>query len=271
MHKTFSFPLALAAALLAAACGSLKSAPDAETPERPADVIFNEASETLEAGRYVEAATLFDEVERLHPYSQYATQAQIMAAYADYEALKYDDAVLALDRFIQLHPGHAQIAYAHYLRALCLYERISDVRRDQEMTAQALEALTDIVRRFPDTDYARDAQIKIDLAHDHLAGKEMEIGRYYLRRGNYAAAINRFRRVISDYQTTSHVPEALHRLVEANLALGLVDEALKAAAVLGYNFPGSEWYQDSYNLLVENGQKPEQKSWVKKTLDSLLD
>ncbi|HAU30010.1 MAG TPA: outer membrane protein assembly factor BamD [Rhodospirillaceae bacterium] len=269
--KTCLRAIALAATLLIAACGIFKPAPVKDLPDRPADALFTEASQKLEASKYADAAILFDDVERLHPYSPYATRAQLMAAYAQYQALKYDDALLALDRFIQLHPGHPDIAYAHYLRALCLYERITDIHRDQEITRQAVNALTDIVRRFPETNYARDAQIKIDLAHDHLSGKEMEIGRYYLKRGNYAAAINRFRRVIADYQTTSHVPEALHRLVEANLALGLTEEAAKVAAVLGYNFPGSTWYEDSYRLLVEKGAPPKPKSWVRKTLDSLLD
>ncbi len=269
--KTCSRTIALAAALLLAACGTFKPAPPAEKPERPADVLFLEASEKLAAEKYADAAPLFDDIERLYPYSPYATRAQLMAAYAHYQALKYDDALLALDRFIQLHPGHSDIAYAHYLRAMCLYERITDVHRDQSMTRQALDTLAGIVRRFPETDYARDAQIKIDLAHDHLAGKEMQIGRYYLKRGNHAAAINRFRRVISDYQTTSHVPEALHRLVEANLALGLEDEAAKVAAVLGYNFPGSAWYEDSYRILVEKSSPPKPDSWVQKTLSSLLD
>src|SRR4029079_6545132 len=165
-----------------------------------------------------------------------------------YMGNKYDEAILALNRFIELHPGHRDVAYAQYLKVLCYYAHISDVERDQQMTQRSLESLQEVVRRYPQSQYARDARLKIDLTRDHLAGKEMEIGRYYLKRGNYLAAINRFRRLVDDYQVTSHVPEALHRLVEAYSALGLTDEPRQAAAVLGHNYPGSEWYVDSYSL-----------------------
>ena len=214
--------------------------------EQKVEFLYNTAVNALEARDYMIAAKEFEEVERQHPYSVWAVKAKLMAAYSHYQANKYDEAVIGLDRFIRLHPGNRDVAYAYYLKALSYYERMSDVARDQKITRQALDALTDVVRRFPNSRYARDAQLKIDLTRDHLAGKQMEIGRYYHERGHYLAAINRFRRVVDNYQTTSHIPEALHRLVEAYKALGVLDEARKVAAVLGHNYPGSEWYLDSY-------------------------
>ncbi|MBE9554190.1 MAG: outer membrane protein assembly factor BamD [Proteobacteria bacterium] len=217
--------------------------------ERPVEGIYNEAMNYMEAGKYTSAAKTFDEVERQHPYSKWATKAQVMSGYAYYMNGDYDDAIVALDRFIDLHPGHKDAAYAWYLKGLSYYEQISGVARDQRMTAGALDAFDNLVRRFPDSDYARDARLKVDLAHDHLAGKDMDVGRYYLRAGNHLAAIGRFRRVIDKWGTTTHVPEALHRLTEAYLALGVVEEARYTAAVLRHNFPDSEWYQDSWALL----------------------
>jgi outer membrane protein assembly factor BamD len=171
--------------------------------------------------------------------------------------------VSAAQRFIDLHPGHKDVPYAFYLIGVSHYEQMSDVGRDQKMTEEALRAFEELIRRFPDSTYARDASLKIDLARDHLAGKEMEIGRYYLRQGKYIAAINRFRNVIERYQTTTHVPEALHRLTEAYLALGVQQEARKTASVLGYNFPGSRWYQDSYALMVDGAPSSDQMDyWV---------
>ena len=260
--------LVMAVALVLGACAEDKQ----DYVERPVEQLYNEAADLLDEGSYAAAAEAFDEVERQHPYSQWATRAQIMAAYANYQANDYDAAVIAADRFLQLHPGHPDAAYARYLIALSYYEQISDVQRDQRLTKLALDALEDVVRRNPDTGYARDAQIKIDLTHDHLAGKEMAIGRFYLKRGDYVGAINRFRSVIDGYQTTSHVPEALHRLVECYLLLGVEAEATRYAAVLGHNFPGSPWYQDSYALLVEHNLAPEggQKSWLAQAWDSVF-
>jgi outer membrane protein assembly factor BamD len=268
------FPrLPLAALLLASAVTACSSTPEEPAyVERPAEQIYQEAEAAMKQERFKVAAQLFDEVERQHPYSEWATRAQLMAAYSHYEDLKYDDAILALDRFIQLHPGNPDVAYAYYLRALCYYEQMTDVRRDQRMTRLAMESLGEVVRRFPETEYARDAKLKIDLTNDHLAGKEMEVGRFYLNQRQYTAAIGRFRTVIENYQTTSHVPEALHRLVESYLALGVTDEAKTAAAVLGHNFPGSEWYTDSYALLVDANVRPErnEKSWISKAWSSLF-
>jgi outer membrane protein assembly factor BamD len=226
----------------------------------------------LIAGDADRAVKLFDEVERQHPYSPWATRAQLMTAYTLYLADKYDDAVEALDRFIQLHPGNKELfEYAHYLKAICYYEQISDVERDQKMTALALDSLRAVVQRFPESKYARDAQLKIDLALDHLAGKHMTIGRYYQGQKEFLAAINRFRRVIESYQTTTHVPEALHRLVECYLALGIINEAQSTAAVLGYNYPGSKWYEDSYKLLTDDHLRPadDGDSWISKAWGSV--
>lgn len=223
---------------------------DAEYVERPVDQIYNDALNVLQEGEDFElAATMFDEVERQHPYSSWATKAQLMAAYSYYQDDAYDSAIVALDRFIQLHPSHPDVPYAYYLKALCYYEQISDITRDQKMTELALQTLDELVKRFPQSKYAKDAKLKLDLTRDHLAGKEMEIGRYYLNQGQHLAAINRFKSVIDNYQSTTHVPEALHRLAEAYIALGVHLEAQKVAAVLGHNFPGSEWYQDAYALV----------------------
>jgi outer membrane protein assembly factor BamD len=187
-----------------------------------------------------------------------------MEAYADYQNLDYDAAISALGQFIELHPGNSEISYAYYLRALCNYERIADVRRDQTFAHNALKGMQEVISRFPDTTYAKDAVLKIALINDHLAGAEMEVGRWYLGQKFYIAAIGRFRTVVEKYQTTSHVPEALERLVECYVSLGITDEAKATAAVLGYNFPGSFWYQDAYNLLVKNNLTPEDKSdsWI---------
>ncbi|HEX6114589.1 MAG TPA: outer membrane protein assembly factor BamD [Geminicoccaceae bacterium] len=242
-HAAFAF---VAATLFLGGCSG---ADEEAYVERPVEDLYNEAQDLLEGGDPQRAGQAFEEVERQHPYSPWTTRAQLMSAFAYYEANSYDEAIAAAERFIELHPGHQDVPYAYYLIGISYYERISDVGRDQKMTEQALAAFDELRRRFPDSEYARDAELKADLARDHLAGKEMSIGRYYLRRGQYVAAINRFRNVVERYQTTTHVAEALHRLTEAYLALGLQQEAQKNAAVLGYNFPGSEWYMDSYALL----------------------
>ena len=265
MIRTFRFafmlrsaPLLAAAVLLLVACSSAKK--DVYV-ERPVEELYNEAMDQVGSEDYTKAAKSFDEVERQHPYSVWATKAQLMSAYALYQANHYDESIVAADRFIQLHPGHRDVAYAYYLKALDYYIQIADVGRDQKTTQLALTALSEVVRRFPDTSYARDARLKIDLARDHLAGKEMEIGRWYEQGGYYLAAVNRFKAVVDKYQTTTHVPEALERLTECYLSLGLKDEARKTAAVLGYNYPGSSWYAATYVLVAgkqqaENLQQP---------------
>jgi outer membrane protein assembly factor BamD len=241
---------ALLGALVLGAC----STDEPDYVERPVEELYNEAVDAVESDEYDQAADLFLEVERQHPYSIWATKAQLMSAFSYYSNGQYDDAILAVDRFIQLHPGNRDVGYAYYLKALSYYEQITDVGRDQRNTEQALISLEEVIRRFPNSGYARDARLKLDLTRDHLAGKEMEVGRYYHERDNYLAAINRYRNVIENYQTTTHVPEALHRLSEAYVAMGIEPEARANAAVLGYNFPGSEWYLDSYELV--EGETP---------------
>jgi outer membrane protein assembly factor BamD len=258
--------LCLLAFFAVTACS--KKEPETAEAHEPVEKMYNAAAAKLDEGSYTEAAKGFDAVEQNYPYSQWATRAQLMAGFAHYKNLKYDDALLALERFIDLHPGDDNIAYAYYLRALCYYEQISDVRRDQKMTEEALNSLKQVKDRFPDTQYAKDAALKIDLTLDHLAGKEMEIGRYYLERHQYEAAINRFEKVIEQYQTTTHVPEALHRLTEAYLSIGLVNEAKKSAAILGQNYPDSSWYKDTYRLVGDPKHMPQEhnKSLYDKTL-----
>lgn len=248
MHKIRLLAPALLLVWLAA-CGSSDDENAAKPPET-AENLYKQAHDKFADGAYKQAVKDFEEVERQHPSSEWAIKGQIMSAYSSYQAQDYDTAVATLDRFVKMYPGNQSAPYAYYLIALCYYEQISDVGRDQKVTEQAMQALRDVVRRFPDSEYARDASIKLDLTQDHLAGKEMEIGRYYLKREDYLAAINRFRYVVENYQTTSHVPEALHRLVEAYLKLGVTDEARRYAAVLGYNYPNNVWYRDSYSLLT---------------------
>ncbi len=259
-------PRALSALAVVLALALLGCASDDELAyvERPVEELYNEAMDSLLDGSYTRAAQEFDEVERQHPYSVWATKAQLMAAFAYYQTNRYDEAILSANRFIELHPNNADAPYAFYLVAVCYYEQITDVGRDQGVTEQALAALNELVRRHPDSEYARDARLKIALTRDHLAGREMEVGRFYLGNGNYISAINRFRVVIQEYQTTTHTPEALHRLVEAFLSLGVTDEAQTVAAVLGHNYPGSVWYRDSYDLLTERDLEPREAegSWI---------
>lgn len=252
--------LAAAALTLAACSGEDPLADDA----RPADAIFAEAEAASAAGDHVEAARLYDDLERLYPYSTLAREAMIRSARENYAARNLTEARLAAERFLQFYPADPQAAEAQYIIARSHYDQIVDVGRDQRETRDALAALREVVNRYPNTEYARTARLQLDLANDHLAGKEMEIGRFYLKNGHHVAAIGRFRVVIEDYQTTSHTPEALHRLVEAYLALGVNAEAQAAAAVLGYNFPGSEWYASSYDLLTGSNLAPQDQpdGWI---------
>ena len=242
----------------------------ADKTEPVAD-LYNKGLQKLKDGQYKTAAKQFEEVERQHPYSGLASKAILMAAYAEYQRNSYDTAVTAAQRFITLHPGHKDTAYAYYLVALCYYEQIMDVKRDQSVTENALQSLEEVTRRFPDTVYARDADAKAVLARDHLAGKEMEVGRYYLRKKAYVASINRFKTVVQKYQTTSQTPEALYRLTEAYYALGVQSEAQTAAAVLGHNYPNSQWYKDAYSLLQTGGIAPEEnkQSWISKAVSAV--
>ena len=261
------YPFLASTLLLTVACvwlsGCSSTDKNKET-EKPVEEIYNTAAKQLEDGDYKASAKNFEEVERQYPYSQWATRAQLMAAYAQFQAQDFDSAITTLDRFIQLHPGNADVAYAYYLRALGYYQRITDVARDQTFTREAEKALQDVTSRFPDSPYSRDAVAKLALVQDQLAGAEMEVGRYYLKQKIYNAALSRFQNVVEKYQTTSHTPEALHRMVECYLALGIKPEAQATAAVLGHNFPGSPWYQYSYNLLGGVNLTPAttQQSWI---------
>jgi outer membrane protein assembly factor BamD len=224
--------------------------------ERPVELIYNTGARNLDNRRWADAVRYFDEVEREHPYSEWSRRAILMSAFAHYQANQYDDAQAAADRFIALYPGNPSAAYAYYLKAVCYFEQITDVGRDQAATEQSLAGLREVVRRFPTSTYALDARLKIDMVQDQLAGKEMTVGRFYLRNGQPLAAIGRFKNVIDRYQTTSHTPEALYRLVEGYLSIGLVDEATRDGAVLGANYPGERWYADAYKLLTSKGLKP---------------
>jgi outer membrane protein assembly factor BamD len=237
----------------------------------PVATLYNKALDELKDGAYRTAAKSFGEVERQHPYSVWATKAILMQAYAQYQRNSYDESINAANRFITLHPGHKDAAYAYYLVALCNYEQINDVRRDQSKTQKALSSLEEVSRRFPGTPYARDAAAKATLARDHLAGKEMQVGRFYEEKGSYLAGINRYKKVITDYQTTSHAPEALYRLTESYMALGIRSEAQTAAAVLGHNYPNSQWYKDAYALLESDGLKPveDKDSWISRAWQSV--
>lgn len=261
---------AFALALFAAGCSSTPK--ETKVADKPVEVLYNDAAAAMDAQDFRKASQLFQEVERQHPYSEWAVRAELMSSFAAYQGGQYDEAIIGLERFIELHPGSKDIDYALYLKSLCFYEQISDVTRDQLMTREALNGFDTLINRYPDSLYARDATLKRDLTLDHLAGKEMEIGRYYLNRGQVNAAINRFRNVVKNYQTTTHTPEALHRLVESYMILGLKDEAYKVAAVLGYNYPGSSWYRDTYRLMDDEQRQrlKDEQSFIDRTVNSLL-
>jgi outer membrane protein assembly factor BamD len=242
--------VATGALVLTSGCaGKGGKAKDTAYVARDVDTLYTAAKARLDRGDYRQAAALFDEVERQHPYSPWARRAQLMSAFSYYVARDYTKAVQSAQRFLSIHPGNKDASYAYYLIAISYYEQMSDVTRDQKITLQAKQALTDVVRRYPDTRYASDARLKLDLVNDHLAGKEMTIGRSYQSSGKWLAATLRFRNVVDSYQTTSHAPEALYRLVESYLALGIPEEAQKAGAVLGANYAGSQWYQRAYALM----------------------
>ncbi len=259
-------------AVLLAACQSRGRTERVAYVERPVEQLYKRATDELDDHDYSNAILLFNEVERQHPYSEWARRSSLMSAYASYSSRKYDDAILTSQRYLSLNPAGTGAPYAYYLISQSYFDQIMDVGRDQKTTELARAALLDVVRRFPETDYARDATIKLDMVYDQLAGKEMTVGRYYLRRNQHLSAVNRFRTVVKDYETTSHAPEALHRLVETYLSLGLKQEALAAGAVLGYNYPDSTWYRSSYRLLSGQGLDPEattesqRRTWLQRLI-----
>jgi outer membrane protein assembly factor BamD len=254
-NRSITVLMIAAVALPLAACAGNGNRSRADTlyVARDVNTLYNSAKQRLDRGQYPVAAALFDEVERQHPYSVWARRAQLMSAFSYYLAKDHQKSIDSARRFLAIHPGNKDAPYAHYLVALNYYEQIEDVSRDQSSTRQALDSLGELVRRFPQTRYAADARLKTDLVRDHLAGKEMEIGRFYQRREQWLAAAVRFRTVVDEYQTTTHAPEALMRLTESYLALGVHDEARKAAAVLGANYPNTQWYQRAYNLVRRHG------------------
>ena len=274
-HLARAVALAIMAGALSA-CGGFGAREDLQYVDEPVGQLYNRGARYLDRQRWADALTAFEEVERQHPYSSWARRAMLMEAFAHYQARQYDDAVEDAQRFIALHPGNESAPYAYYLVAMCHFERILDVGRDQATTERALAALNDVVRRYPESTYARDARLKIDMVYDQLAGKEMTVGRFYLTRDQHLAAINRFRNVIENehYQRTTHVPEALHRLVEAYVSVGMTEEAQRMAAILGHNFPGNEWYQRSYALMADAGvgqvpaDEAERRGWFSRLFGS---
>lgn len=275
---------ALAVAMMAgsvSACGAFGAGRERENVQyvdEPVAQLYNRGIDAIETRRYPMALASFEEVERQHPYSSWARRAMLMEAFVHYQARQYDSSIEDAQRFVSLHPGNDSAPYAYYLIAICHFERITDVGRDQGTTERALNALNDVVRRYPETAYARDARLKIDMVYDQLAGKEMSVGRFYLERDQHLAAINRFRAVIENpnFQTTSHTPEALHRLVESYLSVGMIEEAQRMAAILGHNFPGNEWYQRTYTLMTDSGVAPvaeeeaRRRGWLSRTFGTVF-
>ncbi len=248
LFRALALPL-LGTSIALSGCASTKAKKDRPYVAQDVDTLYTAALATLNRHEYKLAAAQFDEVERQHPYSVWARRAQLMSAYSYYVSANYSEAILSAQRFLSLHPGSREAPYAYYVVAVSYYEQIASVDRDQKTTGKALDALQELIRRYPNSEYAADARLKVDLTVDHLAGKEMEVGRYYQANKQFLAAIIRFRVVVDTYNTTSHTPEALHRLVECYLSLGLPEEAKKSASVLNYNYPGSKWYDRSYDLI----------------------
>lgn len=248
----FRFVLTGVMLVTMSACASKKKEKLAYV-ERPAELIYNQALDELDREDWADAKLLFQEVERQHPFSKWARRSMLMSAYASYRTAEHEESIALAQRFIGLHPGSDSAPYAYYLVAINYYDQIYDVGRDQATTVDAEASLQQVVRRYPDSDYASDARLKLELTHDHLAGKEMSIGRYYLKQNQHLAAIGRFKNVVSDYETTSQTEEALHRLVESYVSIGILQEAKLVGSVLGHNYPNSEWYADSYELLENYG------------------
>ncbi|MGA9657569.1 MAG: outer membrane protein assembly factor BamD [Asticcacaulis sp.] len=257
--KTSAIVILLATVSVAglSACQSKNKVEHLVYEERPVELLYQTGMKSLDDKNWKDAVSYFEEVQRQHPYSEWSRRAIVMIIYANYQADNYADAVKAADEFIKLYPGSELTPYAYYMKAICSFEQIVDVGRDQGYTDSAKALLSDVVRRYPDSEYAKDARVKLDMVQDQLAGKEMDVGRWYLNDNQPLAAIGRFKTVASDYQTTSHTPEALYRLVEAYEMIGLHEEAVRNGAVLGYNYPGDRWYSAAYKLLKSKGATPE--------------
>jgi outer membrane protein assembly factor BamD len=266
-----SFPGLAVCALFVALLAGCADDKNKIAPDEPADKLYNEGLTLLNKKEYVDSAKKFEEVDRQHPYSDWGRKSLLMAAFAYYEGGKYDDTISTAKRYVTLHPGSSDAAYAQYLMASAYFDQIPDVTRDQARTERAMQVLAEVARKYPNTEYAESAKKKIEVARDQLAGKEMMIGRFYLEKRNFIGAINRFKAVVTQYQTTRHVEEALMRLTECYMALGIVPEAQTAAAVLGHNFPSSPWYQDAYKLVQTGGAEPRENkdSWISKAFKAL--
>ncbi|GLK66855.1 outer membrane protein assembly factor BamD [Hansschlegelia plantiphila] len=271
-RRAFRLALALSAALPIAGCSMFSDKKDDVAPDEPADKLYNEGLSGLDGGDYAAANKKFAEVDRQHPYTDWGRKSILMTTYASYRSGKYEDAISSGNRYVQQHPTSPDAAYAQYLVAMSYYNQVPDVSRDQERTRKSVDAFEELIRRWPTSEYADTARRRVAVARDQLAGKEMQVGRFYLQRRDYTGAINRFRVVVSQYQKTRHVEEALHRLVEAYMALGIVDEAQTAAAILGHNYPDSEWYKASYALMTSNGLKPQENtgSWISRAFHGVI-
>lgn len=270
VRLSFVVVLLMGASLLGG-CSSSDDALSEALNTRPPDQIYSEADALLNKGKFYDAASKFEQVDKDHPYSPHARRAIVMAAYTHYRSGSYDEAISGAKRYITLHPGTKESALAHHIVASSYYEQIKDPKRDQSRTKRALDSLKTLVRQFPDSKYAAKARNRIQITNDVLAAAEMNVGRYYMKRNNQLAAINRFRKVVTDYQTTAHVEEALMRLTEAYMALGIKGEAQTAAAVLGHNFPDSQWYKHSYTLLASDGLAPRENSgsWISRAIKKI--
>ncbi|WP_102866887.1 outer membrane protein assembly factor BamD [Pseudovibrio exalbescens] len=270
LGKTVRF-LSLAVALAVAGCASQEAADEFALDDTPAELMFNQGLALRAEGKLKDAEAKFSELDRVYPYSEFARKSLINIAYLNFTMGNYAEAVAAADRFVTLYPGNDDAAYALFLIGESYYRQIPDVGRDQAATQRALKAFDEVVQRFPDSEYAEQARQRVRVAHDQLAGKEMEVGRYYLQRRQYLAAINRFKVVVTNYQTTRHIEEALFRLTESYYALGVVNEAQTAAAVLGHNFPESQWYRDAHSLLQKGGYEPSEteSSWISRAFKDI--
>lgn len=252
------------AGMALAGCSKSPEVDELGFTEKPAEELYNEGLALVNSGRLEAASKKFTEIDQVYPYSEFARRAMIMSAFTNYRSGKFPEAINSAKRYITLYPGSDDAAYAQYLVGQSYFRQVLDITRDQETTEKALSAMGELIQRYPDSEYAEDAADKIRITSDQLAGKEMQVGRYYLNQRRYVAAINRFKFVVTRYQTTRHTEEALARLTESYLSLGVVDEAQTAAAVLGHNFPDSRWYKDAFNLLEKGGYEPEEnkKSWI---------